>query len=279
MRHLLALITLCAAIGSSAHAADPDEVSQLYGALRVPEMVALMAQEGLNYGEDLEEAMFPDAGGAAWDRLVQQIYDPAKMEQTVRAQFQIAFSDDRIAPAELEDMLAFYASDLGQRIVALELSAREAILNPEIDAIAHEAASEAASEETPRFAQIQQFISVNDLIERNVAGSLNSNMAFFTGLSATGGDLYEMSESDILTEVWQSENEVRNDSRNWLEAYLHMAYQPLSDAELESYTSFSDTRPGRRLLDASFEAYNTMFNAISAQLGEAAGQFATSEQL
>lgn len=281
MRHQVLCIALGASVavaglGTAGQAATPEQADMLYDLLKMQEIVSVMAEEGLDYGADLEEAMFPGSGGAHWRSVLGDIYDADRMQATVRSGFQKALSNETIQIAE---MIAFYSSDLGQHVVELELSARRAILDPDIDMAAREATQEAKRNEDDRIGQIEAFIDVNDLIERNVVGSLNSNIAFFHGLSRAGGDLYRMSEEEILTDAWNSEAELRKDSEEWLLSYLNLAYQPLSEAELDSYIEFSDSSAGRMLLDASFEAYNHMFNAISETLGTAAGEFAMSQEL
>jgi len=78
-----------------------------------------------------------------------------------------------------------------------------------------------------------------------------------------------MSERDILAEVWSSEEETRVDTREWVYAFLLMAYRPLEDGVVEEYTDLSRTAPGRALNRALFAGFNTMYDDISYALGMA----------
>jgi hypothetical protein len=110
---------------------------------------------------------------------------------------------------------------------------------------------------------------VGDLVESNVMGTLNSNLAFFRGMAATGGETFGMTEADMLDEVWRGEAEARDQTVDWLFPFLTLAYQPLTDAELQAYVDFSDTAAGRKVNAAMFAAFDSMFDRISEELGRA----------
>ena len=154
-----------------------------------------------------------------------------------------AFGED-LAGVDPQPVLAFFESDLGQRIIRLEMSARRAFLDEDTEEAARE---RVRSDEVPsqRAELIEQFITANDLVEYNTAGAMNTNLAFLTALSQA--EIFEMSEQDILAQVYDGSEENRRDTEEWLRAYLTMAYQPLSDEELGVYIDFSRTEEGQRL--------------------------------
>jgi hypothetical protein len=61
--------------------------------------------------------------------------------------------------------------------------------------------------------------------------------------------------------------------------YLAMAYQPLSDADLEAYIAFSRTPEGQVLNRALFAAFDALFNALSRDLGLAAARLMAGQDL
>ncbi len=101
-------------------------------------------------------------------------------------------------------------------------------------------------------------------------GALNASFHFYRGL--VDGGAFEMTESDILRDVWDQEDNTRNDTREWLFAFLLMAYGPLEDGELSDYVALSGTDAGQALNRALFAGYNRMYDELSYALGLAAAQ-------
>jgi hypothetical protein len=129
-----------------------------------------------------------------------------------------------------------------------------------------------AQDMDPRLALIRDFAVAGDLIEMNVAGAMNANLAFYQGMADSGGAAAEMTEEEILSDVWGQEPQVRADTEEWLFPYLVMAYEPLSDEDLEAYTAFWESAAGKRLNTALFAAFDVVFTDISRDLGRAAAR-------
>ena len=116
-------------------------------------------------------------------------------------------------------------------------------------------------------------------MESNVSNGLNANLAFYQGLRDAGAIGPEMSESDVLAEVWAQEEAIRAETDIWVNAYLTMAYAPLSEADLGRYTEFA-RRPDVRMVNrAMSEAYGKVFTSVSRQLGRAAGAVLAGQNL
>jgi hypothetical protein len=101
-----------------------------------------------------------------------------------------------------------------------------------------------------------------------VAGALNANLAFYRGM-AEGGALPDMDEGMMLSEVWGSEPQVRQDMEDWLFPYLFFAYRPLPDADLEAYVAFWESEAGQKVNRALFAGFDAAFTPISRDLGRA----------
>ncbi len=248
---------------------------RVYDAVGMPQMIQIMSQEGIDYGEQIAAEMFPGiSASASWIDLVAAIYEPGAM--AVRVQDDLATALDR---TDTDAMVAFFTSEPGHRIVALEVSARRAFLDDAVEQAAKESAAIALSNETPRSRQIAEFIDVNDLIETNVSAALNSNYAFYMGMLDGGAFPGAMSESDVLDNVWASEAEVRASTTEWMFAFLTLAYQPLSDADLDAYIAFTQTPAGKDLNRAMFAAFDGVFDDNSHALGLAASQMMLRQEL
>ncbi|MCA0954035.1 DUF2059 domain-containing protein [Mameliella alba] len=247
-------------------------IDDLMGALRISEMVEVMRDEGMTYGSELADDLLPGGDSLAWQVLVSDIYDNESMLAVVEKGFAGA-----IAETDVDPLMAFFNSDLGKRIVDLELSARKAMVDDAVEEAAREKYRSLQGSEDSRLAQIQRFVEVNDLLEANVSGALNASYRFYSGL-VDGGAL-RLSESEILSDVWQQEESTREDTREWVYAYLLLAYEPLSDEDLEAYIALTETAQGRALNQALFAGFNNMYDTISYALGLAAARLMQQQEL
>lgn len=264
---LFLILSTGAALAQAASAPD-----RLLSALGLPQIIEIMRAEGLASSEDLARDMISGGGLEQWRSDVDRIYDPDVMSRTVRQGFAEAIGDTDLAP-----LIAFFDSEEGQRVIALEISAREAMTDAGVEEAAREAARALYGTDDPRFALVTDFIEANDLIEANVAGALNSNFAFYKGLA--DGGAFEMSEADMLADVWQGEQDTREDTTEWLYAFLLMAYGPLGDDDLQRYVDLSATPAGQSMNRALFAGFNAMFDQISYALGLSAARAMQSEEL
>ncbi len=265
---LFAVLLPVAALAQTAQ----ERTDRLIEVTRLVEILQVMREEGLAYAQTMETDMFPGQGGAAWMAEAERIHDLDRALADMRPQLETVLADDRIDPA-----LAFFADPLGQKIIAAELSARAAMLDDDVDAVAEATIEDMRAENDPRLDQLARFIAANDLLESNVVGGLNSNFAFYRGLADGGAFERELPESQMLAEVWAQEPELRADSESWLYSYLGLAYSALTDAELDAYIEISETEAGGVFNRAVFAAFDALFNRTSYELGLAAARFMTAE--
>lgn len=248
------------------------DASDLTGVLRLDEVIAVMHDEGLDYGADIDRDMLGGLGGAFWAAQVLELYDPARMYDAIADALGAGMTDRQI-----QETIAFFDTDRAQRILTLENTAREAMADPDIEAVTRETFHELKGTGDSRLAAIKRFIEVNDLIERNVAGSLNSSYDFLRGLNDGGAN--DMSEEAIIADVWSQESETRTDTEIWVYGFLLLAYQPLSDDTLEEYIDFSAGPTGQALNAALFDGFNQMYRDISYGLGILVAKSATASDL
>ena len=254
---------------------DPDlaggpvtaKITELTETTKIGPLFDVLGEEGIAYGKSLEADMFPGSGGARWDAAVAAIYDVPALRQ----RFDAALTDKLAAdPAAIAEMIGFFGSDLGQRIVSLEIDARRALLDDGVEEAAQVTADTMRAERNPRIDLITRLADANDLIEMNVAGSLTGSLAFLQGMTREGLQGSDADEDQMMSDVWSQEDQVRTDTTTWLYSYLALAYQPLSDADLEAYIAFSETPAGQKLNTALFSAFEVVFTRVSYDLGRAA---------
>lgn len=249
--------------------AESGDAEALIETMQLQEMVDIMRAEGLDYGEELGA---DGARGPGWMQVVDRIYDAERMMATMETTFTAALGDTDMGP-----MLEFFRSDDGQEVIALELSAREAMMDEAVEEAAREAFRVVEDTDDARLAQIDDFVAANDLIESNVVGALNANIVFFRGMADGGAS--DLTEDQIFANAWAQEEETRADTREWVYGFLLMAYRPLADDVLDTYTELSDTEAGDALNQALFAGFNAMYEEISYALGVAMARQAQVQEL
>lgn len=252
-----------------------DDVRAIFEGLALPQTIDVMAREGRDYGGTLAETLFVDAVPPAdWAEIVGAIYDPERMEEEV-----LASLEKELAGEDTAAMRAFLEAEPGRGLVELELAAREAMLDDEVEEAAKEAAAVAMADDDPRIELVRRYAEVNDLIETNVVAAMNTNFAYLMGLMDGGAMRQEMTEGDVLADVWAQEPQIRADTTEWVMSFLLMAYEPATDADIEAMIAFSESEPGQALNRAVFEAFDAMFEDISHSLGLASARYMTTQEL
>lgn len=250
--------------------------SHLADLLDITGLIDVMRIEGRENAVGVDTDLLSGQGGAAWLVTVDKVYDPAKL----RASFEAALARELAnAPEAQAEMAEFFGSDLGKRIVALEVAARRSLLDDKAEAAAKALWDKASARKTHRVKQVERFAQINDLIESNVTGALNSNLAFFRGLSAGGAFEQPMPEDEMLAQVWSQESVIRADTADWLYPFLMMAYKPLSDDDFDRYIAFSESKSGKKINAAIFAAFDSMFVQLSATLGTSAARMMVGEDI
>lgn len=244
-------------------------IPSLAAALQLDALFAILRDEGMTYSDTLEADMFPGGGGPEWAADVASIYAVTDLRRTFDAVLQAELADD---PDMLAEILAFYTSDVGKRVVGLEIEARRAFVDTATEEAARVAADKRFAARDPLVPLLRRFIEAGDLIEMNVAGSMSGSLAFLTGMSDAGVYGEAMPAEDIMSQVWGQEDQIRDDTTSWLYAYLGLAYAPLSEADMQAYIDFMESPAGKRVNSALFTAFDRVFHTVSYDLGGAAAR-------
>ncbi len=277
MFHLRSLAPIALALSvttADAQTTEAEKSAALFEALGLPDMLQIMREEGIVYGAEIGSDLFGDRTSAEWSTIVSNIYDVDAMRTEVLTEL-----TENLAGDDVDAMLAFFNAEPGKTIISLELSARRALLDDAVEEAAKEVATEAMLDNTDRYQQVKSFVEVNDLVETNVVGAMNSNYAFYTGLMDGGAMPQELTEEQVLTDVWSQEPEIRVNTTEWVYSFLMLAYQPLSDADLDAYIAFSETEAGQDLNAAMFAAFDGMFEDISRALGLGSARFMNGQDI
>lgn len=244
----------------------------LMDVLQIRELSRILHNEGLQFGASLNRDWLEGQGGDTWSQQVTRIYNTERISEGIRAGLEPALAGD-----VLEDAIAFYASDLGSRIITLENSARSALADPIIEEEARAQYAAIEGTKDARVVQIGRMIDAGDLINRNVTSALNSNYHFMRAL--VDGDFFEMTEDEILEDVMAEREEIAADTTSWLGGFMVLAYSPLSIEELTAYADFSTTPAGKALNAGLFAGFDPLYEDISYAIGRAMALNLTAQEL
>lgn len=270
----ICLILLFLPFGFAIPAQDSTKIEPLLKAMQFKQVIETILQESRVYGATLDKQMLQGRGGEKWQNLLGEIYDEDRIWNAFISKLETELSGQDTAA-----MLEFWKTDLGQRIVVLENSGRIAFADDDIEQDSRARFREMVQNNHPRVAMLREFVAAGDFFEVNLSNAMDANYAFMSGMVQSGVFDREITEEEILRNTWENEAEIRKDIREWIYAFLALAFQPLTDAELQAYIDFSNTKAGRVLNNAQFVAYNYVFKTISKALGVSVGEFLRSSDL
>lgn len=239
-------LTACAAQADSAG-------DRLFDVMGIPALIAAFAEEGSRSIPDLDAGFLGGQGGDVFAATAQRLYDPARMEAELRAGF-IALVD----PQQARQAEVFFTSDQGQRIVTLEVQARQAMVDEALEDAA-KAASDNATEDVLRL------ISIRDLVEVNTDITMAARFAFYEGLwsAAPGGDTPDIEGQRGI---------VAEETRAWITGYYMLVASALEDNDLETYNAFWETDVGQGVDTALSQAFEDSYVTLSFGLGQVVGR-------
>lgn len=271
---LAALSVLSLALGAAASPPDT-QAGRIGEVLRLPELLQVMAEEAV------ADAVPPGGGDpadgrqGAWLDSIARIYAPDRLMGMVETELARALA--RRDPQLIESALPFYESPAGRRLIALELSARRALLDADLAQAADDALHRAEVQRLPRLDRIDHLMEVTDIVEMNVVGGLNGYLEASRGFAAATG------RADMLPgltdEAWRQEETMRLDTCHWMRGLLLLAYAPLDDDDLEELIAFAQT-PGAMALSASLhDAFQVVFQRVAFETGMVSGARFAGERL
>ncbi|WP_299280790.1 DUF2059 domain-containing protein [uncultured Tateyamaria sp.] len=253
-----AIAALC--LSASAALANPD-VDRLIEAMGVPALIAAFSEDGIEAGGAINDTMLQGQGGTVWVETVRKLYDPARLLAELQDAMAATLDESTTAQA-----LLFFESDIGTKIIDLEVQARQAMQNPDVEAAARAAGAEAGP-------VVTQFLDLRDLVTRNTDAAVMAQTAFFAGIAETS--LNNTAPPDVEAQ----RPAIMEDTSAWLYGYYALIQSPMTEDEIETYAGFWATDVGQALDNALFDAFAQSYATLSYGLGQAAGALMPENEL
>ncbi|MEO0668177.1 MAG: DUF2059 domain-containing protein [Pseudomonadota bacterium] len=247
-------LALAAAVWLSALGAQADSASdQLFNAMGIPGLIAAFAEDGRETIGDINSGFLGGQGGDVFTETAQRLYDPARMEAELRASFR-----QLVDPADARQAVVFFDSAQGQRIVALEVQARQAMVDDALEDAAKAASTDAGDD-------VLRLISVRDLVEVNTDIAMAARTAFYDGFLAAA-------PSTDAPDIEGQRGTVAEDTRTWITGYYMLVASAMEDDDLDTYTAFWETDVAQRVDAALSDAFEQSYVSLSYGMGQIVGR-------
>lgn len=194
----------------------------------------------------------PDAFGSQWVRLAREIFDkPAMIEQTLDMM-------EAVMPEALIDHgAAFYASDLGQRLVAAE-NASIAVPDEEKFAEAEQIVADLLARDPGRIELFREMSDAIGGVEQSVRSAIEIQVRYLMAAMAAGSSDIDMSEADLRGLLESQADEIRRNVELYAILNAAYTYRDFSDDDLRAYVD--------ALEDPQMQQVYEVLNAIQFEI-------------
>ena len=262
---------LCLAVSVAAPRADEDRLEHLYDLMRIEEGLRGWPEAIMQSLDQTPGAWSAGQPRQAASEAAQRIFAAGAMARDVRA-----LSAGALSLAQIEAAIAFYETDLGSHVAALEVAASDPAMRETVEAEGRRLHARMVAAGDARPGQIDRMIASAQAVERGVAMIMNMSLAMSSAMLAAEGSAMAMPEEDILAAINAAAPQIRADLAESYAARLAFIYRDLDDAAMERYVDHLETTDGRAVSSAFLAALRMSVvaraRAFGAELGALLGQ-------
>jgi hypothetical protein len=199
---------------------------------------------------------------AAAEKAAAASYDPA----TLKSQL-LKDMEGRLAPNDLDAILAFYNEPVAQRMTAIENAAQGTDALEKMQAMAAELGQK-MRDDPKRAALLETLNKTIGMTEAAVDTNINLQRAMITGMAAADGRAAEMTPEVIDGILQKARPEITDQMAKLTTVALAYTYRDASLEDLEAYVRFLASPAGQKLYEAGRLAKNRVLTEASLQFGE-----------
>ncbi len=205
------------------------------------------------------------AFGSEWSRLVKEVFAPEILHDMA-----LEILDNTLSDELLSHATAFYNSDLGKRLVAVENKSHMV----EEDGLKSESGDQIIEGltgiESPRIAILQRLNGASDVEDSSVNAIQEVQVRFLMAAAAAGVIDLQMDEPDLREAMKGQQEEMRTSIRASALANAAYTYQAFSDSEVAAYAEALEDPKMQKvyaLMNAvQYEIMANRFEAIAVRL-------------
>ncbi len=194
----------------------------------------------------------PDDFGADWVRLAREVFDKPGMIEQALDMMEAVMPDDLVNHGA-----AFYASDLGQRLVAAE-NASLATPDDEKYAMAEELLSDMIASDPERLEMYREMTSAIGGIDQSVRSVIEIQVRYLMAAMAAGSSDLDMSEADLRAMLQEQAPEIAQNVAIYGILGSAYTYRNFSNDEIAEYL--------RALQDPKMKQVYEILNAIQFEI-------------
>jgi len=209
----------------------------------------------------------PTDFGADWTRTVAEVFDPTVMRGMAKDILGKALTDDL-----LEHAVAFYASDLGQRLVAVENAAHLADDGDTPQREGEQIIADLLREGSPRLEILQRMGPAIDPQHNAVRAVEEIQIRFLLSASAAGVVPMELDEPTLRTLMEDQRGDMRQSMREAGLAQAAYVYRDFSDDDLRAYVEALEDPEMQRVYELmnaiQFEIMANRFEVLAGRMAD-----------
>lgn len=252
-------LALSLAILPFAAKADSD-VDRLYDAMGLPALLAAFAADGAASAQSVNDGFLGGQGGDVFAETVRRLYDVDRLNPILREGLKEALDAAVAARA-----LVFFETEMGARIIRIEVEARNAMSDEALEA----AAMRAADIPDP---DVVEMLDIRDLVARNTDITLDAQSGFFSGMQSAA-------PGAPAPDIEGQRGQVTERTRAWITGYYMLVASALEEHDLSTYSAFWETDVGQALDEALFVAFEALYVDLSFALGQMVGRLMPQNEL
>ncbi len=217
-----------------------------------------------SFAESMRRSENPAAGepDLGWRQAAEEIF----IHEDIFADL-MERMNGRMDESELDEILAFLATDIGRTVTKMEIDAQNPDIAAGVDMAGAQIVEDLKANDPDRLAAYRDMLKAVDGVDSGVATAMNMNFALLSGMAANGGGNVQMSEGEILSLLASQEPMIRESVERSSLENAAFTYRDLSDADFDVYVGFLTSPAGKKL----YSVMNTTADDIMAERGRAFG--------
>ena len=246
-------------------AIEKTEVDRLVQVLNLKDLFQELQNEGVTAGIEMLKEEGQGQQSQEWVSKLNEIYSSDSMQEFFRNELLKLGVIENIV-----NIIDFYETSLGKKLIKNELATRRALKNKDGKAQAKKILNQLKYFKPNRLNVYKKIIEENNYIEDNISSSMNSNLAFYQGYSLSlPSDKQGLLEAEIISKIWTNESETRKRMTEWVMGFTAYTYNDLSRNELNIFLEFSKSKPSKHLNNSINYILDKAFENQSYKLGQA----------
>jgi hypothetical protein len=207
----------------------------------------------------------PDAFGAQWVELAREVFDPDAMVERSLDMMEAILPDDL-----LEHGAGFYASDLGQRLVAAE-NESQGLSSAERFSAGEVIMADLSANNPARLEEYDLMMKAIGGVDSSVNALIEIQVRYLMAAMAAGGEDVDLSEAELREVLQQQAGELRQSMAEYSLLGAAYVYRDFSNADVVAYRKALEAEDMKQVYEIlngiQFQVMSERYEAMAGRLG------------